>query len=735
MGFSPANLLFFLWAMTASVSGVVVDEAGRPVAGAEVRISSSFAVRTSPEGRFRVERVPTGRTFELAVVRPGFAPSLRTGFTPKPGAVPPLRITLRRGRTVSGTVKDGEGKPAAGVEVELARSRAVSISETAPPDRGLHQTVTGSDGRFTLPDLPAGRFDLAALGPGFRSPLAQALPVVPGTEPLDLGTFTLERKALEGRVRDPEGRPVAGAEVWVRSKDWAREWWDVDFESERPAAVTGADGRFEIPDLPSRGWEGLLVCRKGFTEAFAAFPAGEPVEAVLVPRIPISGKVLDLRGEPVAGAMVSAWLSGGGVGDVIYPNGPCLPDPPRTDAEGRFSLDLEEPGWYDVSAEAEGYLLAVREVVRVPSGEEVVLTLEAGAPDEEGGPPPRVPREIRGRVLGPDGEPVEGALVSTVLGDRTTTDADGSFLLFAQDEGDPAVRAEKEGYGAGFTGPLQPPVSGVEIRLTQGLSLTGRLLGLEPEELARAAVRAAVSGAPERWAALDPDGRYQILDLPPGEWTVTATAGPRAVEETVTLSPDAWESVHDLVFRPTWEVWGRAISESGPLAGVEIGFFKDGQAPAWIESGEDGTFSVRLEDGEYSALASVEGYFGSEEERTVTVAGAPIGVDFELHKGATVTGRILGLEPGRGRASLKASLQGGEVAHSGEVDQDGSYRITGLSPGVWELEIYFPLNPAPRSLQGQIAISAGMTEMTLDLELGEPIHFHRIPLRNSPEEP
>src|SRR5690349_18439531 len=141
MGFSPANLLFFLWAMTTPISGVVVDEAGRPVTDAEVRLSLSspyaswgfeggtIEARTSQEGEFRIERVRTGQFLKVVVTRTGFAPSLRTVSVPELGSVPPLRITLRQGRAVFGTVVDEEGRPADGVQVELARSRAVSQSE------------------------------------------------------------------------------------------------------------------------------------------------------------------------------------------------------------------------------------------------------------------------------------------------------------------------------------------------------------------------------------------------------------------------------------------------------------------------------------------------------------------------------------------------------------------------------------------------------------------------------
>ncbi|HKV08770.1 MAG TPA: carboxypeptidase-like regulatory domain-containing protein [Thermoanaerobaculia bacterium] len=805
MGFSPANLLFFLWAMTTPISGVVVDEAGRPVADAAVRLSLSspyamwgfeggtIEARTSQEGRFRVERVRTGRILKVVVTRTGFAPSLRTISVPELGSVPPFRITLRQGRAVFGTVVDAEGHPADGVQVELARSRAVSQSEfeAGPPDQGLHQTTTGSDGRFTLPDLPAGHFDLSALGPGFRSPLAGPLRVEPGTEPLDLGTFTLERTGvLKGWVHDPEGLPVPEAEVWVRSREKSSE--------RRPAAVTGADGRFEIPGLPSRGWEGLVVCRKGFVQALAEPPGAsrEPVEVVLSPTIPLSGKVVDSRGEPVVGIRVAAVSESALRSSRIGLAGEdfCRPELPRSDVEGRFSLDLEEPGWYYLQAPVgEGVLPTMSGPVPVPSDEEVVLTLDAGVPvegkvvDSEGKPvlgarittdrargasgadgsyrlagvtpgihflqawhpdysrssqevevpaegmrldlvlEPRPRLEIRGRVVGPDGVSVEGALVSTSLGDRTTTDAGGSFLLPLRNDIDGIwLYADKEGYGSVHTElPSPPPVSGVELRLARGLTLTGRLLGLEPGEMAHAVVEV---GSPfevsfpssVHQAVPDSDGHYRLLDLPPGSWSVRARAGQRMVAESVDLAPDSLETVHDLVFPPLFEVRGQVTSPSGPLPGVEISLSsQDDQRSTPARTGADGTFSVRLENGSYQATASRDGYFDGTEGRAVTVAGGPVeGVDFQLQPGTVLTGRVLGFEPGEGLVRLSAQSPQDRFFHSAMADRQGNYRISGLPPGAWTIEAVFSIpGRLRRTGQGSITLSPGETEAFLDVEL------------------
>lgn len=807
MGFSPANLLFFLWAMTATVSGVVVDETGRPVADAEVRLSPNrgdvassweaeagiVRVRTSAEGRFRLERVVPGRLFDLVVARPGFAPSLRAFAVPESRSLPPLRITLRRGRMVFGTLVDGAGRPAAGAKVELVRSESVApqASGAAPLDWGLHQAATGPDGRFTIPDLPTGRFDLDALGPAFRWRLAEALAVTPGTEPLHLGSFLLERGVLEGRVRDAEGRPVAGAEVWLPPEGSNPTWWSLDFDAEEPAVLTGPDGRFEIPELPAQGWNSLVVCRKGFASAREFPDLGKPVEVVLSPVIPLSGRVVGPRGEPLAGVRVWAlsrdpWIA-------LAASGPCPPEPSSSDAEGRFTLAIAEPGWYSVTAEAEGFLGGRLDQVGVPSDKDLLLTLEPGVTvegrvlDPEGEPIPRagvgiyaggrspesvsgpdgsyrlmgvepgqrllkaehgdyskevweievsaegkrfdvvlerLPRhEIRGRVLGPDGEAVEGARVTTAAGLWTMTEADGSFLLQTTKPDDPWLRAEKEGYGAVRAKLPPPPVSGLEIRLARSVSLTGQILGRAPEELERAVVYATSKGDDsERWGIVDSEGRYRVPDLAPGEWMVNAQAGGfLSLDESVTVPPDVPEVVHDLVFPPLFEVRGQVTGPEGePLARAKVSSMRMSRSD-WLgtETRADGSFSIRLEEGNYEVTVSLEGYYGGEAGRIVHVAGAPVdGVDFQLQRGAVLTGRVLGVEPGEGPVQLTPWAPNGSSSCCVVTDVNGSYRISGLAPGTWKITAVFSTpGRLQRKGEGSITLSPGETEAFLDIEL------------------
>lgn len=294
-----------------------------------------------------------------------------------------------------------------------------------------------------------------------------------------------------------------------------------------------------------------------------------------------------------------------------------------------------------------------------------------------------------------------------------------------------------------FLWAMTATVSGLVVDET-GVSLTGRVLGLAPDDLAWAKVSVG-----DRAAAVDAGGHYRIPDVSPGEWTVYATAGHRFLrEDNVVLSPDTPEAVLDLVFPPAFEVRGQVTSPEGePLSKAEVSFSKRGHAAISIETGKDGTFSVRLEDGDYSATAKLEGYFATDDfttddfatdaDRSVTVSGISVaGMDFQLQRGAGLTGRVLGIEPGAGQAKVMARSQEWRYLRIANADQEGNYRISGIAPGAWKIlawEVQAAFStPAgdQRRGQGYVTLSSGETEAFLDIDLTlDPLDEEEVAVR------
>lgn len=787
-----------------ALRGTVVDGNGRPLAGAEVSLSrrdeadawearhDAHRARSAAAGTFRVPGLASGGSYDVLVTFPGHAPVLLPVTIPKTGSPLALDVVLSRGRTAYGAVQDGGGRPVEGARVELVRSRVgCTAAGTEPPlaEDGLYRSTTSKDGRFDIPSLPPGWFDLRIEGDGFAPLERTGVEIPAGAGLLDLGRLFVERGiVLAGRVVDPEGQPLSGAEVWVvpnAPRDWTA------YYREGPAAVSGPDGQFTLADLPREGRIGLDVCREGFLAESRTIRDldMEPLRIVLDPAVRIAGRVADPTGAPVAGAQIRAWLSGESPDRPVSIR-PCrlLDASAETDAEGRFSLEALPPGWWTVRAEAPGWLSAETERrqilagaglegMEIVLGEGAVLAGRVLAPD--GGPlagaevrayseqsDPRTTTagdgiyhlagvepgertveathpdhefasrtveiasgdnrldlqlgasrrsEIRGRVLGPDGRPLAGARVVTPASSSAYSAADGSFVLLEKD-GTYEVWAEKDGYAPGC---IAEPVTvagravdGVEIRLSAGGVITGRLLGLDRGRLSGAKVEIDLQPPFQSVAAVDAQGSYRITDVPPGNWTVTATAGDRTLSDRVSLPPGQEAAELDFTFPPVWEVSGWVLGPAGePVADATVRLYTPGGQGGWTYSRADGGFRLELEDGTYRGWVMRRGNFRSVLEEPVTVDGTPVdGVELRLGEEMVLRGRILGLEPGeRAKAVWVEGPHG--AARQGELDQESGFAVYGLVPGEWKITASFQ----GREAVGRVTVEEGETEVGLDL--------------------
>jgi protocatechuate 3,4-dioxygenase beta subunit len=144
----------------------------------------------------------------------------------QPAATPPRDPTQQGARAASAIVR---GRVLAGdAGRPLRRVRITLIS----PELGREPriTSTGLDGRYEIPDLPAGRYTMRAERSGYLTlrygqtrPLEQGMPLdVRERETVERVDFTLPRAgAITGRVVDELGDPVADVPVFaMRTGYW-----------------------------------------------------------------------------------------------------------------------------------------------------------------------------------------------------------------------------------------------------------------------------------------------------------------------------------------------------------------------------------------------------------------------------------------------------------------------------------------------------------------------------------
>lgn len=656
-----------------SASGVVVDEAGRPVAGAEIlatytmspallnRMSayqSGGLARSNESGRFRLVPLASDIAYELKVKKPGFAPA-QVELPAREAGQPAqdLRIVLRAGRTAFGLVTDGQRQPVAGARVTLQPSApaglsARRLSSRNPPDR--FEGITDSAGRFEVASLPAGTYDVTVRGQGFAPLTVPGLALPEGAGRTDLGTVVLSPgAAIRGLVTDLEGKPVEGAEVRVKAAERSLLPSSTRQRDPGPAdAITAQDGTFLVADrAPGESLDLTVTHPRYGTESApgVVVPTEEPVRVVLKPVARVAGRVTDPDGKPVPEATVLLSElrseSFGGLSSML-PAG--LPRRTTTDEKGAFEIERVAPGPIQIRAQAPRRQRAQIEGLEVKPGRDLTNVEIVLAP---GG-------TVEGRVLSPEGRPVPNARVSVA---EPGSDA---FSAFSR------VRATTDG-----------------------------------------------------------DGRYRLDGVPPGPQTLEATAegyrrGVRDVEVTAETRTIDFELERGL------EVSGRVVDDAGhpvPSAQVMLVAGRNFFDALRAISGADGAFRIPgVQDGTYSLSARKEGYAADLQGQTVTVAGVSLGgIEIKLSAGASITGRITGVEFSQlARVRVWANWEG----NSGRVDPDGVYRIPNLRPGTWRVSAVVP--DTPLHAEGEVTIEPGTPEARLDLQLGQGHALTGLVLRN-----
>lgn len=219
-----------------------------------------------------------------------------------------------------------------------------------------------------------------------------------------------------GRVIDVEGRPVKGAEVWAE-----------DRHEVTARARTDASGRFQLEPIGNEHaiivWaehRGEALAREHFDDVRVF--AGRQTDVgdlVLVPGARPSGRVVDVRGRPVAGAKASILSRRHILGHTVALNGPEWTA--EGDEEGRLSWPVLPLGTASITIRAPGK--ARREMDQVVEPGRVAADLREIRLDDE--------LPVTGIVVDQDGRPVAGASVAADADydHPATTDDNGRFAV------------------------------------------------------------------------------------------------------------------------------------------------------------------------------------------------------------------------------------------------------------------------------------------------------------------
>jgi RNA polymerase sigma factor (sigma-70 family) len=484
------------------VEGIVVDEQGRPIAGASVAVLWAVVPRpttTAADGTFAL-KTDDPRRANLAFIATADAGARQGIFRYQDlsgGKDPrmPVRIVLRPAREVKVTAVDGKEAPVPGAEVFLldlvfpvarGRTDARGVVTLRAPTEAMTQFLFG-----LKPGVGFDYFETSRSVPPMFTPPPPEVRLV-----LD-GVRTVRVKAV-----DSAGRPVPEVELvpWLLRKKGKLN--DVNLSGFEIKARTDAAGIATFDWLPA-DMQGqamfLLASPEYFLPDRVEYEADRPVAEVVarvLRNVRISGRVVKPDGAPAPDILVEA-TGGGSRNPASRGFGRT-----RTEADGTYTMSLAPEESYMIAILDDAWAAPTRSGVIVSEGHDlggIDFTLGKGA-------------IVRGRVTtGLTSAPAVGETV--ILDEQGSIVAAGaiadrndrfveSLMRVVETEGDGryAFRVGPGGYGLrGPSEPLGPRRSEEQFSVAEGQVIEKDFHLRRQVRLGRAlrgAVRARTSDGP-----------------------------------------------------------------------------------------------------------------------------------------------------------------------------------------------------------------------------------------------
>jgi hypothetical protein len=433
--------------------GKVVDEDGKPLEGAKVRVAGAmppreytrrvwlygeamrarFTAVSGADGAFQIADVPAKLGLHFNVEKAGFAAARGQDVL----AASQTEIKLVKGAVLRGTLLDLEGKP-------LAKTRvfAQAMQTANYYSDGYGEATTDENGAWVMDTLAGGTYNVMAdlpddapfLVPALQNTIAQA------GKALELPAMRAQSGVLvRGVVRDSQtktGLDKAGVGLYGPHRP--------STSAAITSVLSNADGRFELRVLPGRNKIYLCSIPAGYLQNQDQKELEISAEAPPQNLIFNLQKAPKLRGVTVdeTGKPISAALRFGYDGQV------------KSDANGKWETTLSNESEAAPSGDSDenGYFEVVSPQ-KLPKDEAEIRVVVRHKPY----------KTLAGRVVSSDGTPLEGVAVAAtqlypVGGDgglsqidlNALTDAQGRFSFAALRDGDaervPEIKATKANF-------------------------------------------------------------------------------------------------------------------------------------------------------------------------------------------------------------------------------------------------------------------------------------------------
>jgi len=679
---------------TLRLEGQVLGADDAPVGGAVVAIDSNppRSTKSEADGSFSVDKLLPRAYTVVARAPAGVAGPVTARLS---ATSDPIILRLKPGSSVAVTVVSvADRTPVASARVEL---------------RGIDTLsgTTGADGVATIGGVVPGGYSVAGEASGFARGYTWTQ-VAAGGATAQVRLELRRGAPVAGRVVDPDGKPVKGAQVSFGGASA----WSQQADPRRDGTVSGADGAFRFAALPA-GTFRFEASKEGFAPGHSELvtldgqSARTGVEVRMAPPFTLRGRVVAKDGAPVPGARVRAMVA---VSSMLWGEARQA----FADDAGRFELAGLPRARLEVVAlgDAGSSPIEKLDATVAPFEREVTLTLD-------------IDGAIAGVVVDRAGEPIEGAQVmawpdlakGSLAGMRVRgfpqelSDAGGRFAIRGLEPGDYEVRAVPPGAAGGQSAFLREAVkakAGTEnLRIV--LPADGGIKGKVAFKDGSAPDLFTVGFG---WAGgrpfADPKGAFELGDLAPRSYTVTVR-GPgfdvRTIPDVV-VEEGKVKDLGTITVSKGRTVSGRVVSSGGqPVVGalVRCGkiLFGDGSSSKAAFGGgppgarntkesttdDNGEFTIYgVGRGDLSIVAEHESLGRSSSLRLPGTQQSVTGLSLVLAAPGSLAGKVTrGGAPQASVIVTAASLTVPTAMFSVATGDDGAFRFDRLAPDKYKV--------------------------------------------------
>jgi len=738
-----------------SVYGRVVDQGGRPVAGATVsafpaRDGFTFDIMAEMEVKHRTETGENGqfvlpglaeKKYELTATAPGYGSASVEDVDPGTGT----KLVLSPGWDIRGRVVDGStGEPipgarvrAGGVEADTDRGGTFELLDAAPGEDApaFVGRRTGGDRYVRVvtkhPDFVTDRHRFER-------------------DDVERGELVVEmrrRPVVQGTVRDAEGEPVTGAVVLAVPPGEAPEFFSDNLFT--AGSVTDLEGRYRLrvgtlgEDIRVKAVHPQYAVAYSDDLNLRGGEAPASVDLVLTTGGVVSGTVTDGT-YPLSGVEVRLGRRSEEDEQRMMLAMFGIPAGGRrtsTDENGQYRFEQVAAGAYEVEAKGVHFADSAVEPLDLGAGGETVVdfVLDPGGVIHgtvvDGGGRPLAGARVRISEMGDGGEEemvlrMMGAAKVTVVSDEV-----GYFRAVGVPREPMIVSAELDGFVRAELPEVWPDGGAIELVLVPEARIAGTVTDASGSPIHEFQVELRRRDGAPRTRAMpfdfsdrgrtfqDSSGRFFLGDLEPGRYRLQVRARGFAIhEQEVELGAGQSERlrialvesgrltgvvVDDETGDPVRgaALWFRSPDETGESFGIQELFGRQR-----VRTGEGGRFRMdEIPAGETVLVVQHQSYI--TELRELRLApGQSDDIKVRLRRGFRVSGRVVGPEGAPVQVPLVVVAQDGssKVAF---VNEEGRFQLHGLAPGRY---VFRPFQGATR---GEVAAEMDLVESRDDLEI------------------